>query len=114
MSTNDKTFTYLLLGIFCMFAVVFVVVYNYNTDIKIDTSEKEKALRDSIKLLQAQIDSSHTKQLKLQSAYDSMLNIEPEIIYKTREKIKFIYIEANATQLDSIIRTKAKRKRRYS
>lgn len=114
MSTRDKTFTYLLLAIFILFALVLVTVYTYNTDVKLDTSKREKELRDSIHLLQSQVDSSHIRQAKLEAAYDSMLNIEPTIIYETREKIKFIYLEANATQLDSIIRTKSKRKRRYS
>lgn len=67
-------------------------------------NDNEKILRDSIALMQREIDSSHVRQIKLQSSYDSLLNIEPEIRYRTNEKIKFIYSTASPAQLDSIIR----------
>lgn len=67
-------------------------------------NDNEKILKDSIVLMQRQIDSSHVYQIKLQSSYDSLLNVEPQIRYKTNEKIKFIYSTASPAQLDSIIR----------
>jgi hypothetical protein len=114
MSMTDKKFTWILIIIISVFTYILLLSYKFHTEAKEDLSKKEQELKDSINYLQTRIDSSHIRQASLQKAYDSLLNIEPSIIYKTREKIKFIYLEANATQLDSIIRTKSKRKRRYS
>jgi hypothetical protein len=72
---------------------------------------REKTLRDSIAYLQKRIDSSHIRQQELELAYDSVCRLEPQIKYKTREKIKFILTTATPTELDSIIRaTISKRK----
>lgn len=69
------------------------------------TSDKEKVLRDSLTLMQREVDSSHVRQARIQNSYDSLLGIEPEIKYRTNEKIKFIFNTASPTELDSIIRT---------
>jgi hypothetical protein len=112
---NDRTVSALFI-VFLLFAagICFLIYYLDLEKKKLDNTAEEKRLRDSLSLLQKEIDTLHVKQNQLQVAYDSMLLIEPTIIYKTREKVKFIYLEANATQLDSIIRKKSKRKRRYS
>lgn len=77
------------------------------------SSDREQVLKDSIALLQTKIDSSHARQDRIQRAYDSLLSIDPIIISKTRDKIKFIYSTATPDELDSIIRTNWKTKSRY-
>jgi hypothetical protein len=67
--------------------------------------DNEKVLRDSIALLQTTIDSSRFRQTRIQASYDSLLHLDPQILYRTHEKYKFIYSVATPTQLDSIIRT---------
>lgn len=110
----DKIIAWLFVGVSLFGAFLAVIVmYNHNQKTTVSFSSEEKRLRDSIAILQKEIDASHTRQNKLQHGYDSMLNVEPIIIHKTREKIKFIYTEATPSQLDSIIRTKSKRKHRY-
>ena len=75
-----------------------------------DYNEQEKILKDSLVVLQNQINSSHVRQNKLEKAYDSLSSLEPTIIYKTRDKIKFIYSDATPNELDSIIRASWKAK----
>jgi len=111
---SDKIMLWLCVGMTLIGAgIAIVVMYNLNKDPIVTFSSDEKRLRDSIFVLQKEIDASHIRQNKLQQGYDSMLNVEPTIIYNTREKIKFIYTDATPSQLDSIIRTKSKRKYRY-
>jgi hypothetical protein len=95
------------LGFFLAIVIILVLagVLILREPKQITNNDNEKVLRDSIALMQSQIDSSHVRQIKLQSSYDSLLNIEPEIRYRTNEKIKFIYSTATPSQLDSIIRT---------
>jgi ATP-dependent 26S proteasome regulatory subunit len=69
---------------------------------------------DSIKSLQTVIDASKIRQSKLQSSYDSLLNLEPIVIYKTREKVKFIFNTNDPDVLDSIIRSGWKTRPRYN
>lgn len=110
----DKTIIWLFIGVTIFGAVIaFIILYNQNQKANVSFTSEEKRLRDSISILQKEIDASHIRQDKLQHDYDSMLHVEPQIIYQTREKIKFIYTEATPNQLDSIIRTKSKRKHRY-
>jgi hypothetical protein len=111
----DKIITRLFIGISLLGAVITIVImYNKSQEAVVSFSSEEQRLLDSISILQKEIDASHIRQNKLQHGYDSMLNVEPIIINQTREKIKFIYTEATPSELDSIIRTKSKRKRRYS
>ena len=76
--------------------------------------DHEKALRDSISMLSAQIDSSHVKQARLKAQIDSLSSLETTVITKTHEKIKFIYSTATPAALDSIIRSAWKTKSRYN
>lgn len=67
-------------------------------------SDKEKVLRDSIALIQQEVDASRMRQAKIQKSYDSLLTVDPHIEYRTREKIKFIFNTASPRELDSVIR----------
>ncbi len=103
-----KNLSYIISIIFLLCALGFV---SYKTYVKVPDDSKEKALRDSINYLQKRIDSSLVRQEQLELAYDSVCRLEPEIKYKTREKIKFILTTATPSELDSIIRaTISKRK----
>ncbi len=100
-----------ILIIVSLVGVIIYLSYKIKTN-PVDTG-REKALRDSIAYLQKRIDSSHVRQDKLERAYDSVCNLEPQIKYKTREKIKFIFSSATPDELDSIIRAAIKREIRY-
>lgn len=108
MSSPDvKTSLLPAILIILLVGLSFITFHFYSAS-EVSNSElikKELLLRDSISILQKEIDASHKRQTQLQHSYDSMLTIEPQIIYKTREKIKFIYSDASTNQLDSIIRT---------
>lgn len=73
----------------------------------------DKIYKDSIAALQTKIDSSRVRQKKLEQAYDSLLAIDPPVIYRTHEKIKFILTDASPDELDIIIRSAWKTKSRY-
>lgn len=111
---SDKIIAWLFVGITLFAATIAIIIMrNQNQNATVSFSSEEKRLRDSISILQKEIDAGHVRQEKLQHDYDSMLHVEPIIIHETREKIKFIYTEATPNQLDSIIRTKSKRHKRY-
>lgn len=77
------------------------------------TSDREQVLQDSVKLLRSQRDSSLGRQAKIQNSFDSLMNLDPQIKYRTHEKIKFIFNTASPRDLDSIIRTNWKTSSRY-
>jgi cell envelope opacity-associated protein A len=79
----------------------------------IEISNQEQIYKDSVLLLQKNIELSHIRQDSLQKAYDSLLTIEPQVINRTREKVHYILTDATPTELDSIIRTSWKTKSRY-
>lgn len=101
-----KTITIVILSVLVT-TLCFVAFYFYQSGSNnINTYlQKELLLKDSISSLQKEIDDSHLRQSVLQHSYDSMLNIEPQIIYRTNETVKFIYGDASPSQLDSIIRS---------
>jgi preprotein translocase subunit SecA len=66
---------------------------------------KEQVYQDSIKVMQTKIDAVNLQMTGLNQRYDSLLTIDQQVIYRTRDKIKFIYIDADIDQLDSIIRS---------
>lgn len=92
--------------------ILLAVIYFHKPD-NIIQSDRERVLKDSVTLLQTRIDSSHVRQAKIQKAYDSLLSIEPTVISKTRDKIKFIYLTSDPDVLDSVIRSTWKTKSRY-
>jgi len=100
-SKLDITLIIIIIGL----SMVSGWLYFNKTVVVSSTSEQELRLRDSISILQKEIETSVIRQTYLQHAYDSMLLVEPQIIYRTRETIKFIYGDATPDQLDSIIRT---------
>lgn len=71
------------------------------------------AWKDSVAILHKEIELSHIKQAQLQTAYDSLSSLEPRVITRTHDKIKFIYSTATPDDLDSIIRTNWKTTSRY-
>ena len=75
-----------------------------------DLDNKVKVLEDSLAIMQKEIDLSHDRQYKLEKRNDSLSSLEPTIIYRTRDKIKFIYTDATIDELDSIIRASWKTK----
>lgn len=77
-------------------------------------SDKTQMYIDSIKTLQVSIDESKYRQSLLERSYDSLLSIEPQIIYRTREKVKFIFNTNDPDVLDSIIRSGWKTRPRYN
>jgi len=79
----------------------------------IEVSNQEQIYKDSVLLLQKNIELSHIRQDSIQKAYDSLLNIDPQVINRTREKIHYILTDATPTELDNIIRTNWKTKSRY-
>lgn len=93
-----------------------LAIYNFNKDKVIDNSinSKEIRLQDSIIRLNREITMSHLKQVLLEKQYDSLLTLDPHVITRTNEKIKFIYSTATPDQLDSIIRTTWKTNLRHN
>lgn len=112
---NHKEFSISAAAISAMLLIIIglTVALFYKKPETIVKTNDEQRLRDSIALLQKQIDSSRVRQSRLQISYDSLLTVEPKVIYITREKIKFIFSDATPHQLDSIIRTKWKTRSRY-
>jgi hypothetical protein len=92
--------------------ILLAVIYFRKPDVTIQ-SDRERVLQDSIAVLQTKIDSSHARQDRLQRSFDSLVAIDPIVISKTRDKIKFIFSTATPDELDSIIRTTWKTKSRY-
>jgi hypothetical protein len=92
--------------------ILLAIIYFRKPQVIVE-SDREKVLEDSIAVLNTRIDSSHVRQAKIQKAYDSLLSIDPIVISKTRDKIKFIYSTNSPDELDSIIRTNWKTKSRY-
>lgn len=74
---------------------------------------REKQIVDSLSLLRAQLDSSEVHVSNLQRSYDSLSSLEPGIIYRTHDKIKFIFSDATPDDLESIIRANWKTESRY-
>ena len=97
-------------------SIIFIltVIIVFKKEESVINFDSEKRLIDSLNVLQKLIDTSKLKQLKLEKAYDSLLTLEPIIIYKNNEKIKFIFAELDPSILDSIIRTEWKTKPRYN
>lgn len=93
-----------------------LAIYNFNKNKVIDNSinSKEIRLQDSIIRLNREITMSHLKQVLLEKQYDSLLTLDPHVITRTNEKIKFIYSTATPDQLDSIIRTTWKTNLRHN
>ena len=109
MENKSKiAFEILIIIIICLIAFII-----FRKPEVIITSGKEQLLEDSIALLTKTINKSEIHQHILEEQYDSLLNLDPKIIIRTNEKIKFIYSTATPSELDSIIRTNWKTNLRY-
>lgn len=109
MENKSKiAFEILIIIIICLIAFII-----FRKPEIIITSGKEQLLEDSIALLTKTINKSEIHQHILEEQYDSLLNLDPKIIIRTNEKIKFIYSTATPSELDSIIRTNWKTNLRY-
>jgi len=80
---------------------------------EIPVTAPDESWKDTVANLHKQIELSHMRQAKLQNSYDSLSNLEPRVITRTHDKIKFIYSTATPDDLDSIIRTNWKTTSRY-
>jgi hypothetical protein len=88
----------------CTIILVLIVFIIFRPAATVISSDKEKQLRDSLVLLESNINTSLARQHQLQNQYDSLSAIGPGIIYRNHETTKFIFNTASPTQLDSIIR----------
>lgn len=100
----DKTLKIYLTAL-CVI-VILVVGYILVTTPEPQTEVEDNAFQDSLLILKYKIEQSEKIVECLEKANDSLLNLESEIIYRYRDKIHFIYLEASPAQLDSIIRSK--------
>jgi Cdc6-like AAA superfamily ATPase len=99
----DKTTHIFLTMSVIILGLLSIIIFRKPHTVIVDDAY-EKVLQDSISLMKKQIDMSHARQIKIQNSYDSLLNIDPQVQYRTNEKIKIIYSTATPNQLDSIIR----------
>lgn len=111
--TSPKiTKDYVILGLIIIIFGLIVTLLIINR-YRVDEPKDEKRLQDSVNLLLKQLDSSHIRQARLESDYNTLLNRDPQIIYKNHEKTKFIFNTASPDQLDSIIRSVWKTRKKY-
>lgn len=103
---------FFLFGILILVIIILLGIIIFRKQI-VEMPSNDKIYKDSINMLQSKIDSSYIRQKKLQEAYDSLCTLDPSVIYRTRDKIHFIYSNATADELDSIIRSTWKTKSRY-
>jgi len=80
---------------------------------EIQVAAPDESWKDTVANLHKQIELSHIRQAQLQNSYDSLSSLEPRVITRTHDKIKFIYSTATPDDLDSIIRTNWKTTSRY-
>lgn len=75
-----------------------------NNSDKVTTELGDQNLKDSIAVLNDKLNKSFAKELELIKENDSLESIEQQVIYRTNEKIKFIFSTTDPSVLDSIIR----------
>lgn len=102
---NQKTIEHV--AIFGLLVIVFglIVTILVMNRYRVSSQANDTVLQDSVTLLMKQLDSSHIRQARLESDYNTLLNRDPQILYRNHEKTKFIFNTASPTQLDSIIRS---------
>lgn len=87
-----------------------IIIFRKPETIQLPPNE---AWKDSVTMLHKEIKLGHIRQNKLKKSYDSLSSLEPRIITRTHDKIKFIYSTATPDDLDSIIRSNWKTASRY-
>lgn len=75
-----------------------------NNSDEVTTELGDQNLKDSIAVLNDKLNKSFAKELELIKENDSLESIEQQVIYRTNEKIKFIFSTTDPSVLDSIIR----------
>ena len=75
-----------------------------NNPNEVTTELGDQNLKDSIAVLNDKLNKSFAKELELIKENDSLESIEQQVIYRTNEKIKFIFSTTDPSVLDSIIR----------
>ena len=95
-----KSAVYLIIIIILLCIVIF-----REPSVVVENTGREKVLQDSLLLLHSEINNSHIRQERIQSSFDSMLTLDPKIIYRSHEKIKFIFTTSDPDTLDHIIRS---------
>lgn len=111
MSKNIKIVFVVMIALILI--LLAIIIFRKPDVITVDNGH-EKVLQDSLILMKNQVDSSHVRQTKIQNSYDSLLLIDPQVQYRTHEKIKIIYSTATPNQLDSIIRANWKTELRHN
>jgi Cdc6-like AAA superfamily ATPase len=110
---DQKTTRIFVVMTLVIMALLAIIIFRKPDTITIDNGH-EKVLQDSLILMKNQVDSSHVRQTRIQNSYDSLLTIDPQVQYRTHEKIKIIYSTATPNQLDSIIRANWKTELRHN
>ena len=100
-------------GVMCLVIIILSAVLIFRKPEEVIITGKEQILKDSIALLQTNLDSSVSRETRLQKSYDSLMTLDPIIINRTRDKVQFILTDATPDELDSVIRTAWKTKSRY-
>lgn len=101
---------------YCVFLIIIIIllmIIFLRKPVVVEDDSAEKALRDSITVLHKSIEESHKRQVYLEQQFDSLSAIGPQIIYKTREKIRYIFDTHDPDELDSIIRASWKTESGY-
>lgn len=98
-------FSLITIGILLTIIVFLGAVLIFKKNPETGVNDKERILRDSIAILQKDISLSQERQTKIQKDFDSLQSIDQQVIYRTREKIKFIFNTSDPSILDSLIRS---------
>jgi len=75
-----------------------------NNPVEVTTELGDQNLKDSIAVLNDKLNKSFVRELELVKENDSLESIEQQVIYRTNERIKFIFSTTDPSVLDSIIR----------
>ena len=87
--------------------LIIIVILSWkiiNNPNEVTTELGDQNLKDSIAVLNDKLNKSFAKELELIKENDSLESIEQQVIYRTNEKIKFIFSTTDPSVLDSIIR----------
>jgi hypothetical protein len=87
-----------------LIAIAILSLKLINNRVEVTTELDDKNLKDSIAVLNDKLNKSFAKELELLKENDSLKSIEQQVIYRTNERIKFIFSTTDPSVLDSIIR----------
>ena len=94
------------ISIFVLIILILLAIIIFRKPIEVMTfdKDKDKIQKDSISLLLEKYQASQVQIDKLNKQFDSLSIIETHIIYRTNEKVKFIFNTLDPNVLDSTIR----------